>query len=698
MPKRSLSGQLDAALDAMLARARAALPEESDARPEARRFYGPPAAAVSSPPAPKEGFESTGALPDRIETLVAMAQHLSDLPREDFRTNLKLELERSAIMSSTAKPALEKSAVRPIPEGHHTATPYLAVKGAAHAIEFYKQAFGAAELTRMSMPDGSIGHAEIQIGDSQIMLSDEFPTFGALGPESLGGSPVILHLYVEDTDAVMAQAAAAGATITAPAVDHDYGERSGTLIDPFGHKWSISTHLKSLTFEQYQQRQAAGTLPGPGQPARPQQSIATGGFVRPGFHTAGVYLTVSDGAQALEFYKTAFGAVETESMRFVDPSGRIAHSEITIGDSGIMVSGETAEYNRYSPHHYGGTPVRIDLNVEDVDRVAAQAVAAGAKVVRPVQDQFYGYRSGQFEDPFGHVWILSSRTEDLSPEEVERRAAAFASQRASGSQPDQAAAGGHILGLREDFTAVTPYLTVRRGEDLINFVKAVFGAEEIQRSTGGSAGGLHVEARIGNSMVMIGSAPMVEEKPSALHVYVEDVDAAYRKALDMGATSLGEPTDQPYGERGASVVDVSGNHWYLARSLSGASVPEGLRNVTPYFHPRSAAQMIDFLKQAFNAEEVARYQDDAGRVMHARVTIGGAAIEMGEPQGPYQPIPMAIYLYVPDVDATYQRALEAGATSKLAPTDQPYGDRNAWVEDPQGHTWYIATPREDATA
>ena len=597
-------------------------------------------------------------------------------------------------MSGTAKAALEKSAVRPIPEGYHTATPYLVVTGAARAIEFYKKAFGATELTRLRMPDGNIGHAEIQIGDSQIMLSDEFPEFGALSPESLGGSPVIIHLYVENTDAVMAQAAAAGATVTAPAVDHDYGERSGQLLDPFGHKWSISTHLESLTFEQYMQRHAAGTLPGAGQPARPQQS---GTFVRPGFRTVGVYLTVSDGAQALEFYKKAFGAVEDESMRFVDPSGRIAHSEITVGDSGIMISGETADYNRYGPHHFGGTPVKTHLYVEDVDTLAAQAVAAGAKIVRPVQDQFYGYRSGQLEDPFGHRWILSSRIEDLKPAEIERRAAAFMSGQAAGSQPDQAAAGGHILRLREGFTAVTPYLTVRRGEDLINFVKTVLGAEEIHRSTGGSGGGVHVEARIGNSMVMIGSAPTIEEKLAALHVYVDDVDVAYRKALEIGATSLGEPTDQPYGERGASVVDVSGNHWYLARSLSGPPVPEGLRSVTPYFHPRSAARMIDFLKRAFNAEEVARYQDDAGRIMHARVTIDGAAIEMGEPQGPYQPIPMATYLYVPDVDATYQRALNAGAISKLVPTDQPYGDRNAWVEDPQGHTWYIATPKSGAT-
>ncbi len=692
MPKPSLSGQLDAALDAIFARKRSARRESSDLSPEAQRFYGPPEAEGEA----QEVKAVASGLPDRVESVVAVAEELSDLPREDFRTNLKRELGRRALMPGT-KAAPEKSAVRPVPEGYHTATPYLVVKGAARALDFYKNAFGAAEIMRMQMPDGTIGHAEIQIGDSRVMLSDEFPDYGALSPQSLGGSPIQMVLYVGNADAVLAQAAAAGGTINSPAVDHDYGERSGLLTDPFGYKWSISTHLEDLTFEQYRERQAAGTLPGtPGQGTseRSTQPVAA----RPGFHTAVVHLTVKDGVAALEFYKRAFRAVENESMRFVDPSGRVAHSEITVGDSGIMIAGETAEYNRYAPEHFGGSPIKIHLYVDDVDAFAAQAIAAGAKLTRPLQDQFYGDRSGQIEDPFGHLWIVSSHVEDVPPEEIDRRAAAFMSQRAAASQAEQpAAAGGEIAG-RKGFTAVTPYITVRRGDELVDFVKNVLGATETFRSGGGSAGGVHVEARIGNSMVMIGSAPNVEEKLAALHVYVDDVDAAYRKALEIGATSLGEPTDHEYGERGASVVDVSGNHWYLARSLRGEGTPEGLRSVTPYLHPQSAAQMIDFLKSAFGAEEVARYQDQTGRVAHARVTIDGAAIEMGEAQGPYQPIPMAIYLYVPDADATYRRALDAGATSLLVPTDQPYGDRNAWVLDPQGHTWFIATPVKKAGA
>lgn len=696
MPKPSLSGQLDAALDAMFSRrARiAALSTEPPATAEAQRFYGSPGTLGGARGSDARG--ESGALPDRVEQLLAIGQALSDLPRDRFRTHLKAELERKTSMSTSAKPAPAKSGLPPVPEGYHTVTPYLSVKGAARAIEFYQKAFGATEVMRLEMPGGGIGHAEIQIADSRIMLSDEFPEFGALAPESLGGSPVTMFLYVESADAVLAQAAAAGATIDSPAADRDYGERSGSLTDPFGHKWSISTHLEDLTAEQYQQRYHSGPPPATAvrEASKPSSKPVTP--VRPGFQNAGVHVTVSDGVQAIDFYKRAFGATENESMRFVDPSGRLAHGEITVGDSGIMISAETEDYNRYAPRHFGGSPVKMHLFVDDVDALAAQAITAGAKVIRPVQDQFYGDRSGQLEDPFGHLWIVSSRIEDVSPEEMEQRALAFMSQQGAAEQP--AAAGGAISALREGFTAVTPYITVREGEQLLNFVKDVFGATETFRSSGGSAGGMHVEARIGNSMVMIGSGLNVEERPAALHVYVDDVDAAYRKALQMGANSLGEPTDHEYGERGASVKDASGNYWYLARSLSGPPVPEGLRSVTPYFHPRSGAQMIDFLKQAFGAHEVARYQDASGAIVHARVTIDGATIEMGEAHGPYQPMPTAIYLYVTDVDGTYQRALAAGATSRLPPTDQPYGDRNAWVQDPQGHTWYIATPMKGATA
>jgi PhnB protein len=148
------------------------------------------------------------------------------------------------------------SSVKPVPEGYHTVTPYLIVKGAAKAIEFYKQAFGAKEILRMGQPDGRIGHAEIQIGDSRIMLADEFPEIDARGPESLGGTPVMVHLYVEDVDTVAERALAAGAKELRPVKDQFYGDRSGMFADPFGHKWNIATHKEDLSDEEIRRRAA----------------------------------------------------------------------------------------------------------------------------------------------------------------------------------------------------------------------------------------------------------------------------------------------------------------------------------------------------------------------------------------------------------------------------------------------------------
>jgi PhnB protein len=148
------------------------------------------------------------------------------------------------------------SPVKPIPEGYHNVTPYLCCKGAADAIEFYKKAFGATEVLRMGDPSGKVGHAELQIGDSRIMLADEFPEMGFRSPQSIGGSPVMLHLYVEDVDATVPKAVAAGARVTREVADQFYGDRGGQVEDPFGHKWYVSTHKEDLSPEEIQKRAA----------------------------------------------------------------------------------------------------------------------------------------------------------------------------------------------------------------------------------------------------------------------------------------------------------------------------------------------------------------------------------------------------------------------------------------------------------
>jgi PhnB protein len=147
--------------------------------------------------------------------------------------------------------------VKPIPEGYHSVTPYLIVRGAADAIEFYKKAFGATELFRFPGPDGKIGHAEIKIGDSPIMLADEFAEMGYKGPEALGGSPVSIMLYVEDVDTVFNRAVEAGASVKEALQDKFYGDRMGTLTDPFGHRWHVSTHKEDVSMDELERRAKA---------------------------------------------------------------------------------------------------------------------------------------------------------------------------------------------------------------------------------------------------------------------------------------------------------------------------------------------------------------------------------------------------------------------------------------------------------
>jgi PhnB protein len=152
--------------------------------------------------------------------------------------------------------------VKPIPEGWEGATPYLAIKGAADAIEFYKKAFGATESMRMMGPDGRVGHAEIKIGNAHLMLADEHPEIDFLSPQTLGGSPVTIHLYVEDVDSMAAQAEAAGAKVKRPVADQFYGDRGGQFEDPFGHVWYFATRKENLSAEEIKKRAAgysAGT-------------------------------------------------------------------------------------------------------------------------------------------------------------------------------------------------------------------------------------------------------------------------------------------------------------------------------------------------------------------------------------------------------------------------------------------------------
>lgn len=410
--------------------------------------------------------------------------------------------------------------------------------------------------------------------------------------------------------------------------------------------------------------------------------------------TASPRLTFKDAAKAIEFYTRALGARET--FRF-EAGGHIAHAEIAIGDSILMLAEEWPEGGRFSAETLGNSPVWLSIRVGDVDAVAERAVAAGMTVKRPIQDQFYGHRDVLLTDPFGYVWSAFTVKEEMSVEEMHRRMEGMTKGPEGGQLPSEEPS--KVRPIPEGFRTVQPYMVAANGEALVEFAKQAFGAEETFRAIG-SAGGLHANVRIGDTMLMMGGGIpgrdfSGEPNTVALHVYVEDTDATYAKALAAGAVSIGEPQDHDYGERGAGVKDPAGNFWYIATHKGETYIPKGLHNVNIYMHPLRAEPVIAFLKRVFGAEEIAKYASPDGVVHHAEIRVGDAVVEMGEAHGPYQPTQSMFYSYVPDVDAVYRRALSAGAKSIQEPADQPYGDRNAGVLDPFGNQWFIATHIRD---
>jgi len=187
-------------------------------------------------------------------------------------------------------------------------------------------------------------------------------------------------------------------------------------------------------------------------------------------------------------------------------------------------------------------------------------------------------------------------------------------------------------------------------------------------------------------------------KQFGFHYYVPDCDATYARALDAGAKSVQAPADQFYGERSGTVQDSAGNYWYIATRLTGDYKWEGAPDIQPSLHPLRAEPVIDFLKRAFEADEIGRHATPDGVIQHVTMKIGNSYLEMGEAHGRYQPMPGMFYLYVPDCDASYQRAVAAGGKSVMEPTDHPYGDRSGAVQDAFGNEWWIATHIKDVPA
>jgi uncharacterized glyoxalase superfamily protein PhnB len=251
--------------------------------------------------------------------------------------------------------------------------------------------------------------------------------------------------------------------------------------------------------------------------------------------------------------------------------------------------------------------------------------------------------------------------------------------------------------IRPGFHTVTPYIVVKDALDTIEFIQKAFGAEEISRFAGGSGGGYHIEARVGQSMLMLGGGGGYAgpEHPGGLHYFVADVDDSYRRALEAGATSLYEPADRHYGVRDAGVRDKAGNEWYISAAMKDASGREvlGIGDLAPYLTAKDAASLLEFIKRAFGAEVVEAYREPegSGPVVHAKLRIQDSIIELGEARGQIQPRAAMIFLYVDDADAWFNRALAAGAKVNTPMSDQPYGRTGAVIDD-HGNKWYVCTP------
>jgi len=487
MAKQNLSEQLDQMVEALIARPAVA-----------RREREPKANA-------------------QLQALARIAGELRGLPREDFKARLKADLERRTTMGS--KPVVAKA------EARQTATAYLIVKDAAAAIEFYKKAFGATDQMRLIGPGTKIGHAQIRIGNSVIYLADEFPEFGTVGPQGTGSSPVKMDIVVDDVDAVVARAIAAGAKEVRAAQDQFYGMRTGQIADPFGYVWNISTVLEELTGEEMQRRyddlikQGAFTQP----QQKPDKKAAPA--VRPipeGFHTLTPYLAVNGAARLIDFLKEGFGAVE--KFRVGKPGGElIMHAEMRIGDSVLELADASEEF--------GARLMGNILHVDDVGAVYERALKAGATSRFAPVEQSYGDLEAAVKDPAGNYWNIT---------EIRKT--------------------GHRT---EDTRAILPYLNLAGAAEFVDFAKRAFGAEEVRMFKAPNGKVIHARLRIGDSIIALGE--VYGEGAiilGALHMYVPKVDEVYAKAVREGIKVLRPLRDEPYGDRAAVLQDAFGNWWF----------------------------------------------------------------------------------------------------------------------------------------
>jgi len=456
-----------------------------------------------------------------VEPLVRIAAELRNLPSASFKARLKSDLEGKNRMSTVAEPV---AAVRT------TASPRLAFRDPAKAIEFYERALGAKETFRFEV-GGDIPHAEIMIGDSTIDITGEWPEGGRFSAETLGNSPISIVVQVPNADAFAERAIGAGMKVILPPKDQFYGRRDVTLADPFGYRWTGIQVIEEMSVEEMHRRMQ-GLSRGP--EGGPMGKGSTGVSPVPrGFRMVTPYLVAADGLELLEFAKQGLGAEEI--MKAVMPTG--VHAEVRIGDTTLMMGGGLVGKK------FPGTlqPNALHIYVEDADAVTQKAIAAGATLIDPVRDQEYGERSSAVRDTAGNYWYIAT---------------------AKGEK--------HVP---EGLFSVNPYLHPRRAEPLISFLRRAFGAEEVAKYASPDGVVHHAVIRVGDSVLEMGEAHGKYEPMEAMfYLYVPNMEAVYRQALAAGATSFQEPTDQPYGDRNAGVKDAFGNKWYIATHVKDVAM------------------------------------------------------------------------------------------------------------------------------
>jgi PhnB protein len=250
-----------------------------------------------------------------------------------------------------------------------------------------------------------------------------------------------------------------------------------------------------------------------------------------------------------------------------------------------------------------------------------------------------------------------------------------------------------------EYHTIAPYMIVPRAAEFIEFLKSAFSGTERFRVGRPEAPNfiMHAEVIIGDSIIELADAnQQIPAAPQAIHLYVDEADTTYQRALRAGAKSIYETADQPWGDRQGAVRDQFGNIWYIAMPKEWTPAPGQIRSVQPYLHLTDADKMIGFLQNAFGGEVQGSVPKSAdGKVLHATVQIGDNTLELDEAHGEFQPMPCHLHLHVSDADAMYAQAIKAGATSIEGPSNKPYG-RSAGVKDAFGNSWYMTSPLEAA--